>query len=126
MSHPAPGNGKPLTLADGDISSQPSVTRRSLLATLGISAGVATAAAFGGSLAVAADLGGRGRKCNFRDNDWSVRPGDKVRVRCGVTDNDTRDVSNRSRSCAYRDSDTGAGRYKDTIRVKCGMSDNDR
>ena len=78
MSDRDPSNGKPLTLTDGDISSQPTVTRRSLLATLGISAGVATAAAFGGSLAVAADLGGRGRRCNFRDNDWSVRPEDRV------------------------------------------------
>ena len=125
MSPRAPGNGKPLTLADGDISSQPTVTRRSLLATLGIGAGLATVAAFGSSLAVAADARGRGRKCNFRDNDWSVRPQDKVRVRCGVSDNDARDVTNRGRSCAYRDSDTGTGRYKDTIRVKCGTSDND-
>jgi ribosomal protein L12E/L44/L45/RPP1/RPP2 len=37
----------PLTLSDGDISSERAVTRRSLLGALGVGAGVAAAVAFG-------------------------------------------------------------------------------
>lgn len=37
----------PLTLSDADISSEPAVTRRSLLGALGVGAGVAAAVAFG-------------------------------------------------------------------------------
>jgi hypothetical protein len=44
---PAAPAEKPLTLSDADISSQRAVTRRSLFAVLGITAGVAAAAAFG-------------------------------------------------------------------------------
>jgi hypothetical protein len=41
---PAP---KSLTLSDADITSEPAVTRRSLLGVLGVGAGVAAAVAFG-------------------------------------------------------------------------------
>jgi hypothetical protein len=37
------------TLVDADISARPAVTRRSLLQTLGIGAGIAAASAFGSS-----------------------------------------------------------------------------
>ena len=49
MAHKAPAAPaeKPPTLSDADISSRPSVTRRSLFAVLGITAGVAATAAFG-------------------------------------------------------------------------------
>lgn len=116
------------SLSAADISAQPLVTRRALLSTLGMGVGVATVVAVGGgSLAFAADRAGAGRSCNFRDNDWSVRPQDKARGNCGVTDNDNSDRRNRSRTCGYRDSDSGGkGKYKDTVRTKCGKSDNDR
>jgi hypothetical protein len=127
-------DSKPLTLSDADISSQPTsqpaMTRRSLLGAIGIGAGLAAAVVITGSLgttrAAAADPQGQGRACRYRDNDWSVRPQDNVRVRCGISDNDTADRVNHGRRCSYRDSDRGAGRYKDTIRVHCGRSDNDR
>jgi hypothetical protein len=41
---------KPHTLVDADITVRPSVTRRSLLHALGVGAGVAAVAAFGGSV----------------------------------------------------------------------------
>lgn len=133
MNNHSSGN-KPLTLSDADISSQPTsqraMTRRSLLGTIGMGAGLAAAVVITGSLgsrgAAAADPQGRGRACNYRDNDWSVRPQDNVRVRCGVSDNDSADRTNHGRACGFRDSDRGAGRYKDTIRAHCGRSDNDR
>src|SRR5262245_18365272 len=97
-------NGKMnLTLTEDDISSQPVISRRALLSTLGIGAGVAAAVAFPGSLALAADPEGMGRGCRYLDNDWSVRPQDKARANCGTTDNDTRDRNNRSKTCGYRD-----------------------
>jgi hypothetical protein len=106
------------------------MTRRSLLGTIGIGAGLAAAVVITGSLgahrAAAADPQGRGRACRYRDNDWSVRPQDNVRRNCGISDNDSADTTNHGRRCGYRDSDRGAGRYKDTIRVQCGQSDNDR
>ena len=122
----------PPTLSDADMSSQPAapapMTRRSLLGAVG--AGLAVAVVMGGSLvpdrAAAADARGRGRRCNYRDNDWSVRPQDNVRVNCGISDNDSSDRVNHGKQCRYRDSDRGAGRYRDTIRVQCGLSDNDR
>jgi hypothetical protein len=71
-------------LAEEDISSKP-VSRRSLLGTIGIGAGVAAAAAFGAiTPAQAADAEGRGRRCRYRDADR----GDTTRVRCGRSDND--------------------------------------
>jgi len=72
------------TLSEEDISSK-SVSRRSLLGSLGVGAGVAAAAVFGAtSPAQAADAEGRGRRCRFRDAD----SGDSTRVRCGRSDND--------------------------------------
>jgi hypothetical protein len=55
--------GDPTTLSDADISSQRKLSRRSLLATLGIGAGVAAAAAFGSTTSVEA-----------RDRDTPSRP----------------------------------------------------
>jgi hypothetical protein len=120
------------TLSDSDMSvrpaAKPAMTRRSLLGGLG--AGLAVAVVVGGSLttnrAAAADPQGQGKRCNYRDNDWSVRPRDSARVRCGISDNDTSDRVNHGRRCGFRDSDRGAGKYKDTIRAHCGKSDNDR
>jgi hypothetical protein len=72
------------TLLESDISSK-RVSRRSLLGTLGIGAGVAAVAAFGASTpAEAADAEGRGRRCRYRDADR----GDTTRVHCGLSDND--------------------------------------
>src|SRR5262249_49330911 len=81
MSSPAK---QQVSLSDQEISSA-RVTRRSLLGTLGLGAGVAMAAGFATiSPAHAADGEGRGRRCRFRDTDR----GDTVRVYCGLTDND--------------------------------------
>ena len=85
---------KPITLSDADISSEPSVNRRSLLGTLGIGAGVAAAAVFGATVPVQAQRGsdpeGRGRRCPYRDSD--VRPNgnafDTIRQVCGLSDRD--------------------------------------
>lgn len=51
-----PANATALTLSDADITSQ-RVTRRSLLGTLGLGAGVAAAAAFGAAEIAHADAG---------------------------------------------------------------------
>ena len=76
---------KPIvSLSDAEIASA-RVTRRSLLGTLGLGAGVGAAAVFGAtSPAHAADAEGRGKRCRYRDGDR----GDTVRVSCGLTDND--------------------------------------
>jgi len=72
---PVVDKGKPLTLSDADISSQRSVSRRSLLGTLGIGAGVAAAAALGA--ATPAQARSDRRQC-YRDRD----PHDRVTVYC--------------------------------------------
>jgi hypothetical protein len=126
-------NNRPLTLSEDDMPSEPAaqpiMSRRALLGTLG--GGLAVAVVLGGSLSVthraaAADPQGRGKGCNYRDNDWSVRPQDSARVRCNISDNDNSDRVNHGSACSFRDSDRGAGKYKDTIRAHCGKSDNDR
>ncbi len=54
-----------LTLSDADISSRRSVSRRSVLGTLGLGAGVAVAAALGmATSAEARDLPSRPRACD--------------------------------------------------------------
>ena len=68
-------NGKVQTLSDTDISSQRSVSRRSVLGTLGLGAGVAAAAVFG--TATPAEARSDRRRC-YRDNDR----GDRVTVYC--------------------------------------------
>ena len=70
--------GKVLTLSDADISSQRNVSRRSLLGTLGLGAGVAATAVFGAVRS--AEASSDRRRC-YRDND----PGDRV---TGYCDND--------------------------------------
>jgi hypothetical protein len=72
---PAVDKDKLLTLSDADISSQRSVSRRSLLGSLGIGAGVAAAAAFGA--VTPAEARSDRRRC-WRDND----PRDRITVYC--------------------------------------------
>ena len=72
---PVADKDKPLTLSDTDISSQRSVSRRSLLGTLGIGAGVAAAAAFGA--VTPAQARSDNRRC-YRDRDR----GDRSTVYC--------------------------------------------
>jgi hypothetical protein len=82
------GRAKLLTLTDADISSQRRVTRRSLLGTLGIGAGVGAAAVFGGTTSVAArgDPPGRGTRCTT-DTDTSPRdPAGRGRGNCSDGD----------------------------------------
>ena len=67
-----------LTLSDSDISSQRSVSRRSVLGSLGIGAGFAAAAVFGA--VTPAQARSDRRRC-YRDNDR----GDRATVYC---DND--------------------------------------
>jgi hypothetical protein len=79
------------TLADADISSR-RVSRRSLLATFGLGAGVAVAAVLGATPVEAqSDGGGRGRRCAPPCTD--AAPSDRAgwgrcRVRRGCTDSD--------------------------------------
>jgi hypothetical protein len=75
---PVTDKGKVLTLSDADISSQRSVSRRSLLGTLGLGAGVAAAAVIGAVRP--AEARSDRRRC-WRDNDR----GDRATVYC---DND--------------------------------------
>jgi hypothetical protein len=70
--------GKVVSLSDADISSQRTVSRRSLLGTIGLGAGVAAAAVFGTT--TAAEARSDRRRC-WRDNDR----GDRRTVYC---DND--------------------------------------
>jgi hypothetical protein len=46
---PAAQPGKPVTLSDSEISTEPNVSRRSLLGAIGIGTGVFAAAIFGGT-----------------------------------------------------------------------------
>jgi hypothetical protein len=78
---------KTRTLSDADISSQRTVSRRSLLGTLGL--GVAAGATMLPSLGrtQSGDLVGRSRDCPYAETDPLPR-GDRIRARCGRTDND--------------------------------------
>ena len=67
--------GKVVTLSDADISSERSVSRRSVLGTLGLGAGVAAAAVFGTT--TAAEARSDRRRC-WRDSD----PRDRITVYC--------------------------------------------
>jgi hypothetical protein len=72
---------KPKTLSDSDISSHRKVSRRSLLGTLGLGAGIATAAVVGAVSSAQARTDTR--RC-YRDNDVTPdgRPYDRVTVYC--------------------------------------------
>lgn len=59
-----PPKGKPFTLTDADISSKPNVSRRAMLGTLGIGAGVAAAALLGAVTPAEAQ-----RRCRDTDPD---------------------------------------------------------
>jgi hypothetical protein len=82
-------------LTDDAISSKRALTRRSLLATLGIGAGVATVAVFGATTPAWAD---RAKVQRYRDRDVS----DGARVR-EFRDGDP--LSDRIRVRRYRDQD---------------------
>jgi hypothetical protein len=83
------GKGQLFTLTDADISSQRSVTRRSLLGALGMGLGAAAAAVVGRSGRAAA----QGNECTDNDRGRNEDPPNRGR-RCqsgpmsGCTDND--------------------------------------
>jgi hypothetical protein len=99
---------KPVTLTDADISSNRFVSRRSLLGTLGIGAGVAAAAVLGSVTPALAD---RAKTTGYRDRD----PSDGAKVRA-YRDRDPIS-SDRAKRTNYRDRDTGdrakVTRYRD-------------
>ena len=83
--------GQPLKLADSDISSQRVVTRRSILASLGLSLGIAAAAVAGRPSNLAAQQG-PGGGCTDADRGYNEDPPGMGR-RCrggstGCTDTD--------------------------------------
>ncbi len=89
-------DGKRGTLTDADISSQ-RVSRRSLLGTLGIGAGVAVASVVGATPAEAqrrSDAAGWGKgcapPCSDADSGYGSDPGGRgrCRIRRGCTDGD--------------------------------------
>jgi hypothetical protein len=99
---------KALTLSEGDISSKRVLTRRSLLGTLGIGAGIATVAILGSTTPALAD---RAKVRRYRDTD----PGDRATTRQYRDGDPIR--SDRAKVQSYRDRDPGdrstVSRYRD-------------